>query len=93
MGTFKFLSIGAISSTPTAILHFLGKYLIFLFIIIDCTKHHFQTLSLPKIGSGLDGLKWNEVKSVIQRVFQDASVFIRIVKLPGSDEKQVQNIS
>lgn len=50
--------------------------------IIDMKKmiieQDIKYLAMPKIGSGLDRLQWNEVKSVIEDVFQDADIEILV---------------
>lgn len=48
------------------------------------TKHELSTIALPRIGAGLGGLVWEDVKVVIER---SASVF------PNSDLVVVENYS
>ena len=38
-------------------------------------------LAMPKIGCGLDGLDWNEVKNIIHEVFNDANLEIEVFQL------------
>lgn len=34
-------------------------------LFILCNKHNVKSLSIPKLGSGLDKLQWNNVKEII----------------------------
>ena len=40
-----------------------------------------EKLAMPRIGSGLDGLPWLSVKEVIEEVFKDTNIEIRICYL------------
>ncbi len=40
-----------------------------------------RNLAMPRIGCGLDGLKWTNVKDVIIEVFSDMEILIKIYKL------------
>ena len=37
-----------------------------------------RDLAMPRIGCGLDGLEWNRVKGIIEEVFKQSNVNIRI---------------
>lgn len=41
----------------------------------------YKKLAMPKIGCGLDGLKWEKVKSIIQSVFEWSDVEIMVCSL------------
>ncbi|MBR2247051.1 MAG: macro domain-containing protein [Bacilli bacterium] len=41
----------------------------------------YKKLAMPKIGCGLDGLKWEKVKSIIQSVFEWSDMEIMICSL------------
>ncbi len=48
------------------------------------TFHQVYRLSMPLIGCGLDGLKWDMVTEMIKRVFGDLSLKITVYKLPAN---------
>lgn len=43
--------------------------------------HQISQLAMPKIGCGLDGCSWSEVKKIIEMVFQNESIRILICYL------------
>ena len=46
-----------------------------------CIDNDIKKLSMPKIGCGLDGLQWNEVKEIIQDVLKEIDITINIYYL------------
>ena len=44
----------------------------------DCGIRHVKKIAMPKIGCGLDKLKWEDVSHIIQDVFQDTDVEILV---------------
>lgn len=45
-----------------------------------CLKNNIKRLAMPKIGSGLDKLKWEDVSKLIQGVFKDTDIEIVVCK-------------
>jgi len=45
----------------------------------DLIDYNFKRIALPKIGTGLDGLKWATVKRHIHEVFEDTDIEILII--------------
>ena len=43
-----------------------------------CEKHGVTHLAMPKIGCGLDGLKWDKVSAIIEEVFKHTNVHVYI---------------
>lgn len=43
-----------------------------------CVKNNVTSLSMPKIGCGLDQLQWPKVESILREVFQDMDIVITI---------------
>ncbi len=41
-------------------------------------KENIKVLAMPKIGCGLDGLRWNAVKSIIEKTFFDLDIKIYV---------------
>lgn len=46
-----------------------------------CEKAEITKIAMPKIGCGLDGLKWNEVSSHIKYIFKDSDIDICVCYL------------
>lgn len=46
-----------------------------------CIKRNIKKLAMPKIGSGLDRLKWDKVRDIIQEVFGDMDIEIVVCYL------------
>ena len=44
-------------------------------------KANIDMIAIPKIGSGLDRLHWNDVKKLIQDVFADTSICFNVYYL------------
>lgn len=45
-----------------------------------CISNNITQVAMPTIGCGLDGLKWNKVKEIIQNVFSDTNIDILVCK-------------
>lgn len=50
-------------------------------VIILCKKHGIKKLGMPYIGCGLDKLKWNKVRSIIEKEFVNLDVEIIVCYL------------
>ncbi len=46
-----------------------------------CELGHYTKLAMPKIGCGLDGLKWEKVKAIIENVFDFSNIEILVCSL------------
>jgi hypothetical protein len=46
--------------------------------IIELDSENFKYIAMPKIGCGLDRLKWEKVKEIIIEVFQDMEIEILV---------------
>lgn len=46
-----------------------------------CVKENIKFLAMPKIGCGLDGLQWENVKEIIKTTFNDTDIEIKVYKL------------
>lgn len=44
-------------------------------------NHQISQLAMPKIGCGLDGCSWSEVRKIIEMVFQNEQILILICYL------------
>lgn len=44
----------------------------------SCVEHNIKYLAMPKIGCGLDRLRWNDVKQIIQEEFKDIDIEIEV---------------
>ena len=42
------------------------------------TDHGLRKLAMPKIGCGLDGLQWEKVRGMIEKVFAGSGIEIRV---------------
>jgi O-acetyl-ADP-ribose deacetylase (regulator of RNase III) len=47
--------------------------------------HGVESLGLPRIGAGIGGLRWDDVKAVIEHVATRSPVQVVVVSLPGAD--------
>lgn len=48
---------------------------------INCKKSNIYKLAMPKIGCGLDKLNWDDVKKIIEEVFNDLDIEILVCYL------------
>lgn len=46
-----------------------------------CCKNHIEKIAMPKIGCGLDRLKWDQVKGLIDDVFRGCDIEILVCEL------------
>jgi len=44
-------------------------------------ERNITNIAMPMIGCGLDGLEWDKVSQIIQKVFEDTEVNIKVYKL------------
>jgi hypothetical protein len=47
----------------------------------QCENLHINKLAMPKIGCGLDRLNWNDVRDIIEEVFEDTDIDILVCYL------------
>ena len=47
----------------------------------ECGQYEINTLRIPKIGCGLDGLDWDKVSAIIKDIFKDSLVDIEVYYL------------
>ncbi|KAF4527667.1 hypothetical protein B566_EDAN010892 [Ephemera danica] len=55
-----------------------------------CKSFGIKKLALPRIGSGIDGLAWYEVKTLIQSIFNNSGIEITIYYLSPSNAKKAR---
>jgi hypothetical protein len=53
--------------------------------------HSVTRLSMPLIGCGLDKLEWDNVRTLIEKVFDGCNVHITVYRLPASDQPPKNN--
>lgn len=46
-----------------------------------CKKENIKSISMPRIGCGLDGLKWKDVYGIIEEAFSDCHIKINVYSL------------
>lgn len=46
-----------------------------------CLKNNIKKIAMPKIGCGLDKLKWEEVSTLIKKIFEDTQIEIVVCYL------------
>ncbi|WP_143322734.1 macro domain-containing protein [Clostridium sp. HBUAS56010] len=46
-----------------------------------CCKYHIDKIAMPKIGCGLDRLKWDQVKGLIDDIFRGCDIEILVCEL------------
>lgn len=47
-----------------------------------CIDNKVTSISMPRIGCGLDRLKWEEVSKILKQVFQSSGISITVYSLP-----------
>lgn len=58
-----------------------------------CEERAINTLTCPRLGTGLDGLQWDMVRSMLQYIFRSSQVTIQVlVPETLSEEEQIQII-
>ena len=45
---------------------------------VDMAQRQLKRIAMPRIGCGLDGLKWDTVRSIIEQVFVDSGIDVLI---------------
>lgn len=45
---------------------------------VECLLHNIRKIAMPKIGCGLDKLRWNRVRTIIFDVFEDTEIEIKV---------------
>jgi O-acetyl-ADP-ribose deacetylase (regulator of RNase III) len=46
-----------------------------------CIKENIKFIAMPKIGCGLDGLQWENVREMIKIIFNNVDIEIKVYKL------------
>lgn len=46
-----------------------------------CIEHGVKILGIPRIGCGLDGLVWCEVKFILNELFWDTDIQINVYRI------------
>ncbi|XP_013866335.1 ADP-ribose glycohydrolase OARD1 [Austrofundulus limnaeus] len=54
-----------------------------------CVENGVTRISMPRIGCGLDGLKWSEVLMILEQVFKHTGISITVYSLPQREEATV----
>ncbi|XP_046896126.1 ADP-ribose glycohydrolase OARD1 isoform X1 [Hypomesus transpacificus] len=52
----------------------------------QCIQHGVTKISMPRIGCGLDRLKWEKVSEILHQVFQHTDICITVYTLPEKPE-------
>lgn len=47
-------------------------------LLKHATENHVTAISMPRIGCGLDGLNWSNVRRIIDEVFENSNVQITV---------------
>ncbi|KAG5874371.1 hypothetical protein JTB14_001690 [Gonioctena quinquepunctata] len=53
-------------------------------------EHNIQKLAIPRLGCGLDKLRWKQVKNMIYSIFQNIDIDILVCSLPLEDNQQTR---
>ncbi|KAM7405042.1 hypothetical protein PAMP_012333 [Pampus punctatissimus] len=54
-----------------------------------CVKNGVTHISMPRIGCGLDRLKWERVSEILEQVFQHSNISITVYSLPVRTETAI----
>ena len=57
-------------------------------LVNKCLVHNVKSISMPRIGCGLDGLSWDKVRPIIQNAFSLTDIDVTIYYLPGGTPVQ-----
>lgn len=52
-----------------------------------CKEEKISKLALPKLGAGLDGIKWEKIMKVLNYAFKNTTTLVTIVCLPNNEER------
>ncbi|XP_028265566.1 ADP-ribose glycohydrolase OARD1 [Parambassis ranga] len=56
-----------------------------------CLENGVTKISMPRIGCGLDQLKWTRVAEILEQVFKHTDISITVYSLPEKAETKVMN--
>ncbi|KAF7667457.1 hypothetical protein LDENG_00060180, partial [Lucifuga dentata] len=56
-----------------------------------CVMNGVTRISIPRIGCGLDGLKWANVSEMVEQVFKHTNISITVYSLPEKTQTTVMN--
>ncbi|XP_029361631.1 ADP-ribose glycohydrolase OARD1 isoform X2 [Echeneis naucrates] len=56
---------------------------------LHCVENGVTKISIPRIGCGLDGLKWARVSEILEQVFKHTNISITVYSLPVKAETTV----
>ncbi|XP_029974898.1 ADP-ribose glycohydrolase OARD1 isoform X2 [Salarias fasciatus] len=54
-----------------------------------CVRNNVTRISMPRIGCGLDRLKWDKVSEILEDVFSNTDISITVYSLPQKEETTV----
>lgn len=60
---------------------YVNFYLSLVYLRNMCITNNIKSISMPKIGCGLDKLEWDIVKTYLQKVFSDTNISINVYYL------------
>lgn len=59
-----------------------------------CEENNISKLACPRLGAGLDGLKWEKVRSMLRYLFRNSTIYLQVVdRKELSEEERIQIIS
>nr|XP_057908652.1 ADP-ribose glycohydrolase OARD1 [Doryrhamphus excisus] len=56
---------------------------------VHCIENGVTRISMPRIGCGLDRLKWERVSEMLEEIFESTDISITVYSLPVKDETMV----
>ncbi|NGZ76401.1 macro domain-containing protein [Saccharibacillus alkalitolerans] len=55
-----------------------------------CERESVTKLAMPRIGSGLDRLRWEKVREIVREQFAGMEIEVRVCVLPGTEKSEPQ---
>ncbi len=50
-----------------------------------CLEQNITTLAIPKIGCGLDRLEWSKVETLVNKIFGESTIRVKVYTRPNED--------
>ncbi len=50
-----------------------------------CLEQNITTLAIPKIGCGLDRLEWSKVETLVNKIFGESTIRVKVYTRPDED--------
>ncbi len=50
-----------------------------------CLEQNINTLAIPKIGCGLDRLEWSKVETLVNKIFGESTIRVKVYTFPNED--------